>query len=90
MGNQATALRPDVISDLQESTAFTAEEIRQYYKTFKKEDSSGDMALSITEFKQVYAKIFPDGDADKFAEHVFRSFDLDKDGNIDFRWVVMG
>ncbi len=85
MGNQATALRPEVLSDLEDQTAFNSEEIREYYRQFMKDTSTGRMTLSLTEFSELYANMFPQGDATKFAEHVFRSFDKDGNGKIDFR-----
>lgn len=85
MGNQSTVLRPEVLSDLENNTAFTADEIRDYYRTFLKDCPSGRMTMSLEEFVTAYNKIFPQGDATKFAEHIFNQFDSDRSGHIDFR-----
>ncbi|CAD5122264.1 DgyrCDS10709 [Dimorphilus gyrociliatus] len=85
MGNQASALRPEVLTDLEESTAFNADEIREYYRNFLKECPEGRMSMSRDQFKKIYSKLFPTGDANQFAQHVFRTYDRDGNGRIDFR-----
>jgi len=85
MGNQALALRPEVLSDLENSTAFTADEIREYYRTFIKDCPSGSLTMTQDDLVAVYSKLFPEGDASKFAVHIFNQFDQDRSGHIDFR-----
>ena len=82
MGNQATNhLRPEAVGDLQSCTEFSSEEIRDFYKQFRT-TASGNMDLSKEEFVSAYSKLFPKGDAKKFAEHVFRNYDKDGSGSI--------
>ena len=37
----------------------------------------------------MYSKIFPGGNAEKFSENVFRTFDTDRSGTIDFREFML-
>ena len=85
MGNNASMqkLRPEALADLQHSTEFSEGEIREWYKNYIKDFPSG--WFTIDQFKDIYIQHFPNGDATKFAEHVFRTFDKDNDHQLDFR-----
>ena len=48
-----------------------------------------DGQLTKTQFVEMYTKIFPGGNAEKFSENVFRTFDTDRSGSIDFREFML-
>ena len=54
---------------------------------FQRDCPSGQ--LTKNKFLEVYSGFFPDGNADKFCEHVFRTFDADNSGRIDFKEFLL-
>jgi len=84
MGNKhITSLPPQVADDLEETTAFSYAEINDLYRQFRHD--CPDLQMTVTQFKRLYRETFPNGNPDHFAEHVFKTFDTNNSGYIDFR-----
>lgn len=84
MGNaKSGALSKEILEELQLNTKFTEEELCTWYQSFLKECPSG--RISKQQFESIYSKFFPDADPKAYAHHVFRSFDANNDGTLDFK-----
>ncbi|KAM5135103.1 recoverin [Mantella aurantiaca] len=84
MGNSKSgALSKEILEELQLNTKFTQEELCTWYQSFLKECPSGK--ISEKQFEGIYSKFFPDADPKAYARHVFRSFDANNDGTLDFK-----
>lgn len=88
MGNSRSgALSREILEELQVSTQFTQEELCAWYQSFLRECPGG--RITRQQFQGIYAKFFPDADPKAYAEHVFRSFDANSDGTLDFKEYVV-
>ncbi|XP_020902348.1 neurocalcin homolog [Exaiptasia diaphana] len=83
MGKKQSKLDPQVMNDLMRRTDFDEKELKSWYKGFLKDCPSG--YLTKEQFIEMYNKVFRQGDATKLAACVFRRFDVNRDGKIDFR-----
>lgn len=88
MGNAtSSALSKEILDDLKLSTIFTETEICQWYENFQKQCPTG--RITPEEFEQIYTRFFPESDAKSYARHVFRSFDTNDDGTLDFKEYII-
>lgn len=74
---------PHQLIHLLNRTKFQEKELKKWYQKFIKEYPDG--FISKPQFENMYQSFFPKGDATEFAEHIFRTFDANSDGKIDFR-----
>ncbi|XP_064626891.1 neuron-specific calcium-binding protein hippocalcin-like [Lineus longissimus] len=86
MGAETSSL--ESIQELRKTTSFDEDELIAFYKEFKDDYPEGK--VNMAEFKTLFTKFFPLGDAEKYSEHVYRSFDGNRDGAIDFKEFVIG
>uniref|UniRef100_A0A667X6Y5 Recoverin 3 n=1 Tax=Myripristis murdjan TaxID=586833 RepID=A0A667X6Y5_9TELE len=88
MGNSKSgAVSKEILEDLKLNTKFTEMEIVQWYENFKRQCPTG--RISKEEFQSIYSKFFPESDANTYAQHVFRSFDTNEDGTLDFKEYII-
>ncbi len=88
MGNaKSSAMSKEILEDLKLNTKFSEDELAQWYENFQKQCPSG--RISPEEFKKIYERFFPDSDAATYAQHVFRSFDTNDDGTLDFKEYII-
>ena len=68
-------------------TKYDKRTICTWYQEFQIDCPDGN--LTIERFKNYYNNFFPSGYATEFCEHVFRGFDIDKNGIIDFKEFLL-
>jgi Ca2+-binding EF-hand superfamily protein len=75
--------------ELSKGTKYTTKELQDFFKKFKKDYPDGK--INKQQFVKLYQNMFEtddDGDATEFCGHVFRQYDTDHNGFIDFREYV--
>merc|ERR1711892_1291277 len=80
--NGKPELRPQDIEDLKESSGFTEEQIKEAFQAFVTDHPNGKMKPK--DFRDMMSKALPKKDAIKMEKHVFRIYDSNNDGYIDF------
>lgn len=86
-GGGSKKLSKEDMDFLTDNTNFTKHQIKQWYKGFMRDCPNGQ--LTRKKFLEVYSSFFPQGNAEKFCEHVFRTFDSDNSGKIDFKEFLL-
>lgn len=88
MGNaKSSAMSKEILEDLKMNTKFSETELSQWYENFQKQCPTG--RISPDDFEKIYERFFPDSDAKTYAQHVFRSFDTNDDGTLDFKEYII-
>jgi len=88
MGKQNSKLAPREIKDLQKLTRYEEHEIKECYKLFLEDNPTG--YITKDHFMKMYEDFFPTGDPAPFAQHVFRTYDRNRDGRVEFREFLCG
>jgi len=80
-------LTPEEFEQMTRTTGFSNTELHEFYEKFKADFPKG--VVDKKGFKTIYAAMFPKGSgADKFADHIFRIYDVDGNGQISFQEFV--
>jgi len=89
MGNSSSceSLNKEDVLFLMKHTGYTEDAIHEWYKGFYSDCPSGK--LSSSAFISSYQKFFPGGNATEFCKHIFRTFDRDGNGYIDFKEFLL-
>ena len=80
--NGKPVLREEDIAALTKSSGLNEGQVKESFDAFLAEHPNGK--LKIKDFREMMVKAVPKKDAKKMEKHVFRMYDSDKDGFIDF------
>ena len=80
--NRKGQLDNEKLEALKEQTNMNHGAIIELYNEFQKDCPSGK--LNQQQLSKIYRLMFPNGNPTTFCKHLFRTFDLDKNGHIDF------
>merc|ERR1711962_912260 len=80
--NGKPVLTEDQAEALAQSSGLTGDQVKEQFEAFKTEHPNGKMKRK--DFKEMMSKALPKKDANKMEKHVFRIYDTNNDGYIDF------
>merc|ERR1711862_484796 len=82
MGNGKPLLREDDIANLVKTSGMTEKDVKDAFDSFVAEHPNGKMKPK--DFRQIMSSALPKKDASKMEKHVFRIYDANNDGHVDF------
>ena len=84
MGNKngTPVLREQDIAALSKSSGMDAAQVKEHFNAFLTAHPNGKMKPK--DFREMMAKAMPKKDASKMEKHVFRIYDTNNDGHVDF------
>ena len=80
--NSKQSLSSDEMAYLMKHTNLDGNTVQEWYSGFMKDFPNG--RLSQEHFYDMYKMLIPNGNAEMFCKHAFRTFDTDHNGYIDF------
>ena len=78
-----SSLRQSDLSYLLQNTTYNQATVQAWYKIFSKTSSRG--RLNVQQFVHLFNTFFPGRSSDQFCEHVFRTFNTSKSGELSFK-----
>jgi len=85
--NGKPVLSDEDLEFIAKHTAVSRDQIDEQYENFLGKHPNGKITKS--DFKTMMHACFPDHDSAKLEAHIFRMYDKDGDGNIDFKEFMM-
>ncbi|PVD22754.1 hypothetical protein C0Q70_16010 [Pomacea canaliculata] len=92
MGQKSGKLTKQQTQSLRQDVSFSEDEIQDWWQEFirsAKVSSGSKPFLTQKEFIEVYNTVYP-GNGEEYAKHIFRTFDKNGDGRVDFREFLLG
>merc|ERR1712244_157689 len=85
--SKASSLARSDLDWLIAHTKYNEQTILEWHKGFRIDCPDGK--LTAASFRKIYRKCFPSDNIEEFSDHVFRTFDKDKNGFIDFKEFLL-
>lgn len=91
MGKKSSKLKlsPTEIQEYKRYVDFLPSEIQYWFEEYSRSLHGNHKELTKEEFTKVYNKVFP-GEASNFTSHIFRTFDRDSNGTVNFKEFLIG